>query len=123
MASELRPKGQLGLVTSEGADEALGDLDAVFTILTKKYGKVVHNVGITEEALKLGEVTALGWFFFRNLDLTNYVELRHATGAANDIIKVPPRGFAMFHWGSDVSAPFAIANTAACQCEYLLCST
>ncbi len=123
MANEIRVSGQLVYDDSEGSDEFLQLAETLFTITTKKYQKCKHNIGTSEEAIKLGELTTLGWMLFKNLDSTNYVELRDATGAANDIVKVPPLGFAIFHFGSDVTAPFAIANTAACQCEYLIVST
>lgn len=109
--------------TDEGAKAALQLFDAIFDQTTYLDQTVTHNIGTSEEALKLGEITSLGWFLFRNLDETNYVEIRSATGASNDIIKVPPLGGALFHWGTDVTQPYAIANTAACQCRYLLLST
>jgi hypothetical protein len=81
----------------------------------------VQSIGTTEEALDLGGLAApLGWSAFRNLDPTNYLEVRSGTGAGNDIIKIPPLKFAVFHWGSDVTAPFAIANTAACLLDYFI---
>jgi hypothetical protein len=78
-------------------------------------------IGTAEEALVLGEVSGgLGWFLARNLDETNYVEIRSATGASNDIIKLLAGEFALFRWGSDVTAPFAISNTAAVLLEYFI---
>lgn len=74
-----------------------------------------------EEAIHLGELTTpLGWSAWRNLSSTNYLELRSATGAGNDIVKVPPLLFAVFHIGSDITAPYAIANTAACLLDYFI---
>lgn len=97
---------------------------------TDKWGKVdvsdkhyVHhkqNIGTSEEALDLGGLATLGWAFFMNLDETNYVEIRSATGASNDIIWIPALTPAVFRFGSDISAPYAIANTAACDLEYLI---
>lgn len=123
MANEISVAGQLIYEDSEGTSEYLQLAEKLLTITTKKYVKHKQNIGTSEEALDKGELAAIGWMIFKNLDATNFVELRSATGAANDVIKVPPASFALFHWGSDVTAPFAIANTAACQCEYLLLST
>jgi hypothetical protein len=124
MADEIKPFAVLRYEDDEGADIALGIADGVtFDITTKKFEWVKHNVGTAEEAMKLGELSALGWCIFINRDDTNYVEIRSGTGASNDIIKVPAGGVALFHWGSDVSAPYVIAPTAACQCEYLILST
>jgi hypothetical protein len=123
MAEEIVPFMALKYDDDEDTTLSLSLGDIKFDITTKKHQWCKHNIGITEEALKLGELTALGWCLFLNRDDTNYVEIRSATGAANDIIKVPAGGGALFHFGSDVSAPFAIANTAACQTEYLILST
>ena len=74
-----------------------------------------------EEALALGDVTAAKAFFlFWNTDDTNYVEIRSATGAGNDILYIPPKGVAMGFFGTDITAPFALANTAAVVLEYWL---
>lgn len=83
-----------------------------------QHGKIV--VPTTEIAIPLGLIDSLGWALFRNLDETNYVEIRSATGADNDIIRIPPSKFALFHFGSDVSAPYIIANTASCKVEYFI---
>lgn len=79
-----------------------------------------RSIGTSEEALTLGEVATLGWAWFKNIDATNFVEIRSATGAANDIIKIKAGEFALFRFGSDVSAPFAIADTAACLLDYVI---
>jgi hypothetical protein len=82
----------------------------------------IHNnisVGATEEAIQLGEVTAAKAFIvIHNQDDTNYVEFRDATGASNDVVYIPARGVVMFFMGTDVTAPYLIANTAACLVEY-----
>lgn len=109
-------------------DSKLGS-NAAFTVAlanilrtqsTKKYVRHLQAIGITEEALDLGELSSLGWCVAMNLDETNYLELRSATGASNDIIRIDPLCFAVFRWGSDVTAPFAIANTAACNLDYII---
>ena len=79
------------------------------------------SIGITEEALALGDVTpAKAFYLFYNTDDTNYVEIRMGTGATLDMIYLPPKGAAMGFFGSDVTAPYAIANTAACVIEVVL---
>lgn len=83
----------------------------------------IVSVGTSEEAIPLAEVSgSLGYMVVENLDDTNYIEIRMGTGASLDIIKVRPRKFAIFEWGSDVSAPYWIANTAACRVKYWLFS-
>jgi hypothetical protein len=120
MADEITVSASLAYEDSEDSDEILQIADVLFDITTKKYIKHKQNVGTSEEAMDLGELTTLGWCIILNRDATNYIEVRMATGAGNDHIKVPAGGAAVFHFGSDVTAPFLIANTAACQVEYLL---
>jgi len=87
-------------------------------------GLQIVSVGTSEEAIPLGEVTAAGALLFgQNLDDSNYIEIRHATGSGNDVVKVGPREPFLFRFGSDVSAPYWIANTAACKVRYGLVPT
>lgn len=82
----------------------------------------IHNtqiVGTSEEALLMGDVAAPGWAFFKNLDATNYVEIRAATGVA-DTLRLNAGEAAVFRFAADATAPFAIANTAAVRLEYLI---
>ena len=72
-----------------------------------------------EEALVLGEVATLGWAVFINRDATNFVEIRPATGAV-DLIKLKPLEVAAFRFADGVTAPFAQANTADCEVEYII---
>lgn len=80
----------------------------------------IQQIGITEEALKLGELASLGVAWMRNLDATNFLEVRSGTGAANDFWKFLPGEAWCWRFGSDVSAPFAIADTAVCYLEYVI---
>jgi hypothetical protein len=122
LANELTLNASLAYEDAEDADIALAMVNILANVTTKKFIHAKQSIGTTEEAIDLGEVTSLGWSLFINRDSTNYLELRSATGAGNDIIKIPAGKFAMFHWGSDVTAPFAIANTGACQLEYIIVS-
>lgn len=124
MANELTIGVIFSYEDSDGATfevpSTLQDLQASSS--GKKFIHHTQSIGTSEEALVLGEVTSLGWACFMNWDSTNYVEIRSATGAANDIIKVPPGLPAFHHFGSDVTAPYAIANSAACKLEYWIVS-
>lgn len=80
----------------------------------------VQNIGITEEAITLGDVVAGGYWLVRNLDATNFVELRSGTGAGNDILKLKPGEAQLIRFGTDVTAPFAIADTAPCNVEFIM---
>jgi hypothetical protein len=76
-------------------------------------------IGVAEEALQLGELSGatLGYAVFVNLDSVNFVEIRVATGSTK-FIKLKPGEVACFRFGSGVTAPFAIADTAPCLLRF-----
>lgn len=121
MANEITLTATLAYDDSELTDILLSAEDIVRSVSTKVYTKNKHNVGTTEEAMELGTVTSLGWCMIVNRDATNFVSVLAATAGTN-IIRVPPLSPALFHFGSGVTAPYLIANTAACQVEYLIVS-
>lgn len=122
MANEITLTGSLVYEDSELADEFLQILEKQITISTKKYVKAKQNIGTSEEAIGLGEVTSLGWAMFINRDSTNFIQLRTAT-SGTAFAKITAGSFALFRFGSGITAPYAIADTAACQMEYLILST
>lgn len=123
MANELTINASLAYADAEDADELLAVVNKMANVSTKAYIKHKQNIGTSEEALDLGGLTSMGYAIFVNRDSTNYVEIRSATGAGNDIIKLLAGEVALFRFGSDITAPFAIANTATVQLEYLIIST
>jgi hypothetical protein len=65
----------------------------------------------------LGWIGTLGWVMLVNRDPTNYVEVKTATSGTIFARLEPAGGFCLFKCGSGVTAPYAIANTAACVIE------
>jgi hypothetical protein len=82
------------------------------------YQDKIQTIGTSEEAIDLGDVGAGGWCFLENMDTTNYIEIRPATGAA-DLIKLLAGEIAMFRLTGD-AVPFAIADTGACDLRVVL---
>ena len=83
---------------------------------------IMHNrqsVGTLEEAIVLGDVGMGGYILAINRDATNFVEIRAATGVA-DMVKLLPGEPACFRFPASATAPFAIADTGACELEYWL---
>lgn len=74
-------------------------------------------IGTSEEAIDVGDLTAPYHLIAFNVDATNYVDIYLATGDTNSI-RVKAREVA----GPVrlTAAPFAKANSAACNLEYLL---
>lgn len=79
----------------------------------------VQNIGTTEEAIDLGDVTTGGWWFAWNRDSTNWVEIRVGTGGA-DFVRLEAGEFFAGRLSPDNAAPYAIADTAACNVEFLI---
>lgn len=77
------------------------------------------SVTTSEVAVVLGSNTAAKAFIIiHNCDDTNYIEWRTGTGASNDAVYIGPGDVALFRMGTDVTAPYLVANTASCTTEY-----
>ena len=101
------------------ANHGKADFVSDCATLTPKH--LVQSVATTEAALNLGGITAAGALLIGvNRDDTNYMEIRTGTGASNDAVKVLAGEACCFRFGSDITAPFVIANTAAVIFEYRL---
>lgn len=77
-----------------------------------------QNVGTTEEALLLGDAGVGGYLMAINRDATNYVEIRPGSGLA-DLVKLMPGDVCLFRLAADCT-PYVIANTAACDLDYVV---
>jgi MFS family permease len=66
-----------------------------------------------------GDVATGGYWFVQNMDSTNFVELRSGT-AATDFIKLLAGEWAVFRTSADAAAPFAIANSSACNVRFVM---
>lgn len=74
------------------------------------------GVGV-EEALVLGSVTAPFWCFMENMDSTDYVSVRRATGEGN-MVKIPAGTAALFL--CEAAAPYLLANSSNVIVDYIL---
>lgn len=122
MADEITITTSLSFVKGN-VSESLSDTSLTRDVSGTKYVKGVQNVGFaSEEALDMGDIltgatTSPGYAFFRNLDATNFVTIRGATGIA-DTVKLLPGDVALFRLAAD--APFVQADAAAVNLEYLI---
>jgi hypothetical protein len=124
MANEITPVGSLSYLDSENTSEQLV-IPTTFlaSVTTKKVMRLKQAIPTTEVALNLGGIAAPGYVLIINRDPTNYVSLRRATGETEAAHLDANGGFALLKLGSGAQVPFLIANTAACQVEFLLIST
>lgn len=123
MANEITLNALVQYEDSESTEAELGVTDILKTVATKRVTRLKQSVGTSEEAIDLGDITSPGYAILINRDATNYIDLKVATAGAIFARLDPNSGMAMLKLGSGAQAPFAIANTAACQMEILICST
>ncbi len=122
MANEITLNATMAYEDSEGTDMTAQIVDLLASVSSKLPIHRKQNIGVSEEAISLGETTTPGWAFFINRDTTNFIELRVATGGAK-FAKLKPGEFAFLRLGSGAQVPFAIADTGSCQLEYWLANT
>jgi len=119
MANEITVSATLLFAKGEVASQGFQRTNKQFDVTGTKYVRAVQNIGTSPEALAMGEVAVPGWFFFLNLDATNFVEI--LTGVGGDaFLKLKPREFAMGRLPSGVTAPAGKANTAALNLEFMI---
>jgi hypothetical protein len=94
------------------ADASVGKENFQRSVSTKRPFKNVQAIGTSEEAITLGDGGTFKELYLRNLDETNYVEIKVATGGAI-FCKLLPGEDTLVRLGSGAQAPYAIANTAA----------
>ena len=117
MADEIQVRARLTYskaTAGSGGHEYTGS----FTFTGTKVWSGLQNVGTSEEALVLGDTTAAGggWLLIKNLDATNYVEIKSATGVTA-LIRLKAGEFALFRRSASSTAPFVQANTSAVNIE------
>lgn len=121
MASELTINLSLAYSDAFGAEDSLALVNGLLTPAVKQFVHLKQLVTITEVPLNLGGIVSPGYLIIKNLDDTNFVEMRVGTGGTRDV-KVRPGLGAVVPFGSGVTAPYLIADTASVWVEYILIS-
>lgn len=89
-----------------------GDIEFSIKPSTKDVITGTQEIGTSEEALTVGDVSSLGLVVIKNLDETNFVEVGLT---ASYTIKLLPGQACLF---PPAGTLYAKANTAACDVEY-----
>lgn len=120
MANEIQVSAYLGFSKDGNTGQRNVGLRK-FTMTGNLHADHEQSVGITEEALRLGDIAgaSLGFCLIENLDATNFVSLRRATGES-DFMKIKAGEFCLFRFDADATAPFIIADTAAVRIRVFL---
>ena len=122
MADEITLSASLSVTKGAANTVTLASSGLTVTLAGTKWFHHIQNIGTSEEALDMGSITAPGWAYFKNLNDTDYVELRPGTGVV-DMIRLNAGEFALFRLAEDVTAPFAIANSNTVNLEYFILDT
>src|ERR1051325_3451648 len=119
MANEIVYRSKLAYSKGDADSFDFGDLTA--TMAGSKALRARQTVTTTPEALVLGEVAAASaWLVLKNMDATNKVLVRPATGAAVCIEVQPGETSGPFRFASTWTAPFVEASAATVDFIYFL---
>lgn len=77
----------------------------------------IQNIGTSAEAIDIGDITTPGYMIVKNLDATNFVEIRDGSAGA-DVIKIKAGEVQLFRLAT--TTPFGIAATAPCTIDYAI---
>ena len=69
--------------------------------------------------IPMGSVSTPGWALFKNLDATHYVEILSAVSGTT-FARLNPKEVALLRLPPGMTAPAALANTAAVLLDYLI---
>jgi hypothetical protein len=117
MADELTINAGLTFTKAPAASQNVAVSPTTFDVTGSKFTRGVQEIGTSPEVIGLDDIGTPGWFYIKNLDDTNYVEILDATDGAA-CLKLKPGEFAIGRFGS--AAPAANADTAACDIEKLI---
>ena len=119
MANELTVSGlRIAFTKTDCPSVSLSAGSLTIDVAGTQVNDIVQLVGTSEEPILQGDVAAGGYMFVQNMDPTNFVSLRQATGGGN-FIKLLAGEWAIFRLSADASTPYAIADTAACNVRFL----
>ncbi len=119
MANELTVTGSLAYSKSPVSPITVGDNGKNFTVTGLKYVRGVQSIPTLAggTAIQLGGIGTPGWFYLKNTDPTNYVDILSGV-AGTALLRLRAGEFAMGRFA--VAAPAALANTAAVNLEVLI---
>ena len=118
MANELKIITQMRF--SKGGTELIRGSKDTFVTVSGNYA--VHNVQAVgfaaAEALIKGDITTVGYCWFKNLDATNFVEVGYDDTGFKNVIKLKAGEEAVVRLGQNT--PQAQADTAGVKLEYIM---
>jgi hypothetical protein len=123
MASEITLNASLVYEDAQDMAASCANTNDIITVTTKKVVRNRQTITTSEVAINLGGVASLGWMMFKNLDETNYIEIKTGTGGTVIGKMLAGESYGPVRCGSGITAPYAQANTASCDMEVMICAT
>ena len=127
MANELTLSASIsGAFNNVTVSKALSNVIKSIAASVKLVQQAIQNIGNSEEAIDMGTLSTPGWALFINLDQTNSIDLKVATGGAifarldPDSAGDGTGGFALLKLGSGATAPYAVTTSGTCDMYYLI---
>lgn len=110
---------------ADGRAVNLEVLNLIRTLTTKKVFRTIQTVGLTPEALLLGDVVTRGFLILVNAEdasATSYIEVLSSTGGVivGKMFATEPYG--PVRLGSGMQSPFVVATVSECEMEIFLCA-
>jgi hypothetical protein len=124
MANEITISGQIQYANPAANIAQVSSppfFNQLFSITGKNFVSGTMSVPTTAggTAIPVSALSGLGWGAFKNNDSSNYVTLLTAV-SGTAFPRIPPGGIAIFYFDSSVTAPAAIANTAAVELQFFI---
>jgi len=105
-------------VTKSGATYERATASISVTMTGDAWQTGVQEIGTSAENIVKGDVSTVGWCYFKNLDSTNYIEIGFDDTGFVTFLKLKPGEAAICRLSQDV--PQAKADTGACDLEYAI---
>lgn len=124
MSNELSVTASLQYTNSAKniASKSLAVQASLFSISGTNYSAGTQSVPTTAggTAIPVSNLASLGWAMFKNNDPTNYVDILTAVGGTA-FARLQPGEILLMRINPAITAPAALAHTAAVEMEYLIC--
>jgi len=121
MANEITLNATLDYDDAVSSD-SLQVTDKHVTVASTIIARHIQSILTSETVIDLGSVVTMGFVMFKNLDPTNYIEIK--SGASGIVIgkMFPGEPYGPVRIGSGIVAPVAIANSGTCRMDILITS-
>ena len=95
--------------------------DFIASVTTALAFQNTQAIPTSQTAINLGGIAAPRWCMLINRDSVNFIDIKVATGGAI-FARLKPGEFCLLPLGGGAQVPFALADTATCDLDVMICS-